>query len=47
MASLPAKFRMPDIERRVANDHHVPFISKWRNPVLVRIFGVLVAQEMG
>ncbi|KAL6315002.1 hypothetical protein AAG906_030833 [Vitis piasezkii] len=32
MATLPAKFKMPDIERRVTDDHHVSFISEWCNP---------------
>ncbi|KAL6333054.1 hypothetical protein AAG906_022751 [Vitis piasezkii] len=41
VASLPAKFRMPDIERRVIDDHHVSFIFEWRNPTLVRNYGVL------
>ncbi|RVW22319.1 hypothetical protein CK203_101856 [Vitis vinifera] len=29
VASLPAKFRMPDIERRASDDHPFPPISEW------------------
>ncbi|KAL6346813.1 hypothetical protein AAG906_002929 [Vitis piasezkii] len=59
VASPPAKFRMPDIERymvycdegpwvrRVTDDHYVSFISEWCSPALVHIFGVLARQDMG
>ncbi|RVW17176.1 hypothetical protein CK203_076032 [Vitis vinifera] len=40
VASPPAKFKMPDIERRVTDDHYVSFISEWCSLALVHIFGV-------
>ncbi|KAL6327901.1 hypothetical protein AAG906_027307 [Vitis piasezkii] len=39
VASPLAKFRMPDIERQVTDDHYVSFISEWYSPALVHIFG--------